>query len=1139
MREENSYNKNTLSSPKDEIKTNAIKHKIKLQREELQRLERLLSSLENNKSAQIPDSFEEPEFNFENLERIFADTNFYREFFNQLPFLIWAKDVQGRYLTVNKSFADSYGKNPEDIIACNDYDFAPAVFAEKYVSDDKFIMESGTPKSFEELIPLSNGFRWHETLKIPLIDSSGQVIGTAGLARDVTEKKNYEIALKESEEKFRELAENTNDAFIIRSGNEIIYVNHAFEKIFGVSRDEFRESPDSFNERIHQEDKSRIIKILESTEYKSSFIFNEQFRIVQPSGKISWIWHRSYPVLNNQGEVYRTISVSSDISSSKILENEVRKFESQQKAILDNIPHLAWLKDREGRYLMANEAFCRFFDWTLEHIIGKTDFDLCPEELAKVYVENDRTVFEKRKAMRFYEVEEGRFGKRYSETYKTPVFDESGIFIGTAGISRDITEQKIAEQALIKSEEKFKGLVTLLPEIIFETNNKGHLSFANTRFFERLGYSQSDFDKGINLQDLFPDYEQDRINNSYNKLKQGAELESAEYYLISKDKSEFPALVYTNNLYNNNNWCGIRGVAVDISKRKLFEEKEKTYKEKLQFLGNTALDFLSLTLEQDIYSFIGSKLKEFIPEGYVIVSKFYDEDHSIRLRYFSGEDSMVHLIENRTGVNILNFNVNLEQHSIDELTSNSGNIQEFAEGIHDLSFQTIPLPLAREIEKIMQVKRIFGLSLLRKGILFGTVIILTKNDELEDKPLIETFVYQATIALHRRQIEKELVGAKIKAEESDKLKTAFLANMSHEIRTPMNGILGISQLLSKQELPDAERKEYLAMINANGNILLNLVNDIIDISKIESNMVEIHESEFSLNQLFNELNCFALSEKMTKSKDAVSIILKPGKSDEESYVIADKQKILQVLTNLVGNAIKFTISGSIEISYVFSGQELEFYVKDTGIGLPEDKISELFNRFTQADQSLTRPYGGSGLGLAISKGFVDLMQGKIWAESRKEGGSEFGFSIPYKPSDFKYPGVTLKKSRPDDFDWSMYHILVVEDNYMSFRLLQALLRKTQVNIIHAENGLKALEMVQNMPEINLVLMDIQLPVMNGYEATIEIKKLRPDLPVIAQTANAMDDDRLKCLNCGCSDYITKPIVFNTFMNLVNTYIGKS
>jgi len=1070
----------------------------------------------------------------------FSFSNYHETFFNQIPFMIWAKDLKGIYLSVNQSFANSYKKSPEEIIGCNDYDFVPAVFADKYIADDNLVIDSKTQKTIEELIPVSDGFRWHVTIKIPMFGVDGEVIGTAGIARDITDRKNSEIALRESEEKFRELAENTNDSFVIRSGNKILYANPAFEKIYGISRDELYKNPDIYINWIHPQDRSRIEKLLKSGEKQTDTIFNEQYRILLPDDSINWIWHRSYPVLNDKSEVRKIVSVSSDITSIKILEDKVQKFQSQQQAILDNIPHFAWIKDLDGKYQMVNESFSRFYKLRVEDIIGKTDFDLCPYDLAIDYMEKDKEVCRQGKALRFFEIEETLFGKRYSETHKTPVINENGEVIGITGISRDITEQKIAEQALLESEEKFKSLVTLLPEMVFETNSNGKITFANHSAFERFGYVQEDFDKGIHLLDLIPPRDFERVKSAIDRAREGAELKATEFSLVTKNGFEYPVLVYTNNLYNNGRWCGLRGVMVDITKRKLLEDKEKAYQEKLMFLSNTALDFLSQIQDEDLFQYIGRKLKEFIQEGYVLVSSFNEAENTVDLVYNSLSGEIREIIFRETGVRIDGISIPVQTVNVSQLISNSEHLLEFTDGVYELSFRTLPRPVCRIIERILQVKKIYGLSLLRGGKLYGSVEIITSQDDLDDKPLIETFIYQASIALHQRQLKHELIEAKFRAEESDKLKTAFLANMSHEIRTPMNGIIGISQLLSRQSVSDTERNEYLTMIIANGNILLNLVNDIIDISRIESNQVDLHESEFSLNKLFNELYCFILAEKMTNRKDSVALVMNLERSDEESLIIGDRQKLHQILMNLIGNAIKFTLSGEVKFGYVFrDNQQIEFFVEDTGIGIPEDKIELIFNRFTQVDQSLTRSFGGSGLGLAISKGFVEIMNGKIWAEPKRSGGSFFRFQIPYKPANQVESPNIKAQANLDEYDWSAYTILVVEDNQISFKLLQALLRKSRVNILHAENGQKSIDMVRDHPEINLVLMDIQLPVMNGYDATIQIKKIRPELPVIAQTANAMDDDKLKCLNSGCSDYITKPIVFQAFLELINSYIRET
>ncbi|HYW94647.1 MAG TPA: PAS domain S-box protein [Bacteroidales bacterium] len=1058
-------------------------------------------------------------------------------FFNQVPFMMWVKDVHGRFIRVNAVFARQFGKIPDEITGLTDFDFNPRIFAEKFRTDDAQVMQTGKPVICEEQIPLHDGFRWHETIKIPLFDDNKKVIGTAGFAKDITDRKNHEDNLRLSEEKFRELAENTTDSFILSSGHKIVYVNPAFEQVYGYTREELMRDPDLQKKWIHPSDRERILDVMNTGHYKYTYIFNEQYRIIKKDGTVSWIWNRSYPVWNNKGEAYRIVTVTTNISGVKILEERLTKSQSQQQAILDNIPHLAWLKDIEGEYVSVNESFCRFFNLSSEEIMGKTDYFLCKKELADDYVSKDQEVIRERKSKLFFEVEEGKFGKRYSETHKTPIINDEGEVIGIAGISRDITEQKLAEQALLRSEEKFKDLVTLLPEVVFETNAKGKITFVNLKGSELMGYSQAEVDAGMNVFDVVAPEDVERARHTFIRLKKGNEIKGNEYKVITKTGKKISVLVFTNNMYHEGRFVGVRGVMVDITRRKKAENQEKEYQTKLLFLSNTALDFLGLPNEANIFRYIGSKLKEFISGSNIIVSHFDEDDIKLKIAYHSLSSDQSNDLKTLLGVTLKDLAFDLSEDDILDLKMNAEHLKFFEDGLFETGFGSIPRPVILQVERIIQSNKVYGMALMRSGKLYGSVLILSKKEELHDKPFIETFLYQASIALHRRQLEQELVEAKIRAEESDKLKTSFLANMSHEIRTPMNGILGLAQLLTQNKLDDEERTEYLSMIGSNGKLLMNLVNDIIDISRIESNQVDLNEGEFSLNDMMSELLSFIQSEKMVKNKDKVELKMITGLDNDNSAIIADQSKLKQVLTNLIGNAIKFTLHGTVEFGYLVENDStLKFFVKDSGIGISADKLQVIFDRFTQVDQSLTRPFGGSGLGLAISKGFVERMGGTIWAESELEKGAAFYFTIPYKYSVRMKRKPEEKKQHSQYFNWEDISILVVEDNYVSFKLLEISLSKTGVGIIHAADGQVAIDKVKEHPEIDIVLMDIQLPVLNGYDATAEIKRIRPDLPVIAQTANAMDDDRLKCLNAGCSDYITKPIVLDKLYSVINNYV---
>lgn len=400
----------------------------------------------------------------------------------------------------------------------------------------------------------------------------------------------------------------------------------------------------------------------------------------------------------------------------------------------------------------------------------------------------------------------------------------------------------------------------------------------------------------------------------------------------------------------------------------------------------------------------------------------------------------------------------------------------------------------------------------------------------------------------RHRLNEELLKAKEKAEESDRLKSAFLANISHEIRTPMNGILGFSELLKMPDLTQEMRDRYIHVIEQSGIRMLNIINDIVDLSKIEAGQENIVLAETNVNQVLKDLLIFFLPEAHAKG---INLSVTNSLSDESSTIVTDQTKLTQVLSNLIKNALKFTENGSIEFGYnkiiTSSGKtnpgnnrkrsvagffntysetepektELEFYVQDTGEGIPEDQINFIFDRFRQGSISPSRSYEGAGLGLSISKAYVEMLGGRIWVTSRSGLGSVFHFTLPFNVSESQnfeeQPELSVQTQT------LKFNILLAEDDENSRLLLKTLLEKDQANLLVATNGMEAIEMVKENPELDLVLMDLKMPKMDGYEATRQIKKIRPGLPVLAQTAYAFEDERELARQAGCDDYISKPI----------------
>lgn len=392
----------------------------------------------------------------------------------------------------------------------------------------------------------------------------------------------------------------------------------------------------------------------------------------------------------------------------------------------------------------------------------------------------------------------------------------------------------------------------------------------------------------------------------------------------------------------------------------------------------------------------------------------------------------------------------------------------------------------------------------------------------------------------RKKVEEELIRSKNKAEESDKLKSAFLANMSHEIRTPMNGILGFANILNEEDLMADQRKEYIEIINQNATQLLKLIDDILDIAKMETNQLTLDEKPSYLDQIMQEIYQLTIKNMNQPGAKEIQVNLRLPEAKLHTLVYIDGHRLQQVLTNLLSNAIKFTQKGFIEFGYDTElPMQLKFYVKDTGIGLPPEKRFLIFDRFRQVDESTSRKYGGTGLGLAISKNLVNLMKGTIWVESEVGQGSTFFFTIPYKPFyDDELTKLSYQNALEPTYNFSDKQILIVEDEQLNFQILYEVLKPTYVKIIHTMNGKEAITLCLKNSSIDLVMMDMNMPVMDGTQTTREIKSVLRHLPVIAMTSQITEEEQDRAIQAGCNDYISIHINSEILLDKISSYFLK-
>lgn len=764
--------------------------------------------------------------------------------------------------------------------------------------------------------------------------------------------------------------------------------------------------------------------------------------------------------------------------------------EKELDTLINTMPDIVCFKDGKGKWLVANQYILDLYEINQIDYRGKTDLEIA--EYSIFYKEafvncvlSDEKAWEKATTSREEEwIPKPDGNTLLFDIIKVPMFNTDGSRKGLIVIGRNITEKKKAEKLLFESEEFHRKLMHTLPDIVFKTDLNGVILFINNPDIPTARDFPLNSFVGLNIFELIDEssLEKALINA---KLMLEKRLGPQEYLLNFPNGQKMICEVNGDVVYNNKGIAnGMVYVARDITSRKKTESQIKESRELYKLLAEKMTDVVWLMDLEGRSTYVSPSIISFsgyTPEEYL--------SQNIEERFVSS--SALHAAK------MLSSEVERFASMPERLTNYTANVR--------LEYRC------------------------KDGTSKWGELLITPYFSTNGKLLGIHGVTRDITA--RKHAEDELILAKEKAEESDRLKSAFLANMSHEIRTPMNGILGFMDLLQDQDLTSSERADYISIVKDSSKRLLNTINDIIEISKIESGQLKLSLISFDITKLMTDIKMFFEPE---AEKKGLSLTIEKLLENEKRFIISDKVKMESILTNLIKNGLKFTKTGEVKYGVTQEKDALHFYVCDTGIGIPSDKIDAVFDRFVQADISHTRPFEGSGLGLSISKAYVEMLGGKISIQSNPGYGTTFSFSLPF------FAGDQLEKSEKKQSleitDFGGKTILIAEDDDISYSYLLRLLQEKNLKCLRAKNGREAVVIAQNDSSVKLILMDVKMPELSGYEAAREILSFRPQMPIIAQTAYAFPEDKDKAADAGCVAYIPKPINPAILFSILTKYL---
>ena len=984
-----------------------------------------------------------------------------RTLINTIPDLVWLKNREGVYLTCNHRFEKFFGAKESEIVGKSDYDFFTKDLAEFFRQKDKEALDANQPtKNIEWVTFADDGHReLLETIKTPMYDSEGKLIGILGISRDITKRYEAEEALKEGEKKYKYLFDqNPVPMWIFDEKTlEFLEVNKAAIHHYGYSLEEFLGMT---IKDIRPKEDIEILKKKMSEERDESYAAGI-WRHKKKNGDVIFVDLLAH-LIEYDGRSARLV-LATDVTLRKEAEDELRKL----SRAIEQSPASIIITNKTGEIEYVNPKFSKLTGYSNSEAIGENPRFLKSGSTSKVeYIDLWKTIssggewhgeFRNRK----------KNGDEYFELASiSPILNSNGEITHYLAVKEDITDRK----KVVSELHKFLMGIENSSDAVFITDINGTIEFVNPAFEAIYGYPKSEvlgktpriLKSGLISQETYKYFWDSLLAG--NPVSGELKNKTSDGIVVDIDASNNPILDEKGKI------IGFISINRDITKRKQIEEALKISEEKYRKIFENVQDVfyqadingLTIDISPSIFRITGYYPEELL--GKPISILYENAEHRNDLINKINQDGEVWDFEVR-------------------MRTKNGELKYVSVNTHKLIDST-----GKQI----------GLE--------GSARDITE----------------------RKKAELELVMAKEKAEESDRLKTAFLNNISHEIRTPMNAISGFTSLLVESEGSHADKAYFAETIQNGTNQLLSIINDIVDISSITAKIVK---KDISRVNVFNTVSSVMDQFNQKASDKSIQLKFTQELIDRNIEIMTDQTKLFKIISNLISNAIKFTYAGKIELGYKMKGNILEFYVSDTGIGIAPENHQRIFDTFYQVENTLSRIFEGTGLGLSICKSYIEHLGGKIWLTSKLNEGTVFYFSLPIIPPEKVVQNGLLTDNKilliPSK-------ILVVEDDDNNFKLIASIFKSYDTSIIRAISGDEAVQKYKSQNDIDLVLMDIRLPVKDGLEATREIKEINPGAIVIVQTA--YPEDEINAREAGCSGFISKPYTKKALLEIVGKYL---